>query len=85
MKSAMIRARMDEQVKAKAEKVLVTLGLSATEAITLFYKQIVLHRGIPFPVQIPNATTRRTFRKTEKGEDLERFEKSEELFKALDL
>jgi DNA-damage-inducible protein J len=85
MKNAMIRARMDEQVKEKAEKVLVALGLSATDAITLFYKQIILHRGIPFPVQIPNATTRRTFRKTEKGEELERFEKSEDLFKALDL
>ena len=69
-KTAMIRARMEPSIKHDAEAVFKTLGLSATEAITLFYKQVLLHRGLPFPVRIPNQTTERTMRKTLAGEDL---------------
>ena len=56
-KSAMIRARIKPDLKREVEGVFSDLGLSATEAITLFYKQIAIHRGLPFPVRIPNAAT----------------------------
>ncbi|HEX8199055.1 MAG TPA: type II toxin-antitoxin system RelB/DinJ family antitoxin, partial [Isosphaeraceae bacterium] len=61
-KTEMIRARVEPKLKAEAEKVLEELGLSATAAITLFYRQVVLHGGLPFGVMIPNARTRKTFR-----------------------
>ncbi len=56
-KTAMIRARMEPNLKHDAEEILHSLGLSTTEAITLFYKQIALQRGLPFAVKLPNEET----------------------------
>jgi DNA-damage-inducible protein J len=53
-KSAMIRARMNPQLKDEVDDILDELGLSATQAITLFYQQIRLQKGIPFDVRIPS-------------------------------
>ncbi len=56
-KTEMIRARIEPDLKQKAEGVLETLGMTPTEAITLFYKQVTLHHGLPFvsasPMQLP--------------------------------
>ncbi|MFA6168798.1 MAG: type II toxin-antitoxin system RelB/DinJ family antitoxin [Gemmatimonadaceae bacterium] len=71
-KSATVRARVAPQLKARAERVLEKLGLSATTAITLYYEQIVLRRGIPFDVALPNATTLRAMRDAESGRGLTR-------------
>ena len=56
-KTEMIRARVEPSLKHEAEEVFAALGLSATEAISLFYKQVSLHHGLPFEVKIPNAQT----------------------------
>ena len=56
-KTEMIRARVEPELKREAEKLFSSLGLSTTEAITLFYKQVTLHQGLPFAVRIPNAET----------------------------
>ena len=57
-KTAMIRARMEPDLKRDAEDVLAEVGLSPTEAIRIFYKQVALHKGLPFDVRVPNAATR---------------------------
>jgi len=56
-KSAMIRARIEPVLKNKAEKLLERLGLNATEAITLFYRQVLLQDGLPFEVIVPATET----------------------------
>lgn len=56
-KTETIRARVEPEIKHRAEAVLKNLGLSATEAITLFYHQIALQNGLPFQIKIPNALT----------------------------
>ena len=56
-KTAVISARIDPELKHGAEDVFKELGLTATEAITLFYKQVELERGLPFAVRIPNDVT----------------------------
>ena len=73
-KSKMIRARVEPALKHDAEAVLGKLGMSPTEAITLFYKQVTLYRGLPFPVRIPNAATRKALREARSRRNLERFE-----------
>src|SRR5664280_1278311 len=60
MKTATVRARLQPDLKEQAEGILARVGLTTTEAITLFYRQVVLHRGLPFAVRVPNRTTRRT-------------------------
>ncbi len=56
-KTAMIRARVEPELKREVDDVFTELGLSATEAITLFYKQVAIYRGLPFPVRVPSAAT----------------------------
>ncbi len=70
-KSAMIRPRVDPVLKDEVETLFEQLGLSATEAITLFYQQVRLNRKfLPFYVRIPNAMTQRTFAETDAGENI---------------
>lgn len=69
-KTETIRARVEPGLKQQAEAVLGELGLSATEAITLFYRQVTMHRGLPFEVKIPNAETVEALRQAEEGEGL---------------
>lgn len=54
-KTATIRARAEPDLKAEAEAVLAQLGLTPTQAITLYYREIVRERGIPFPLRLPGA------------------------------
>lgn len=52
-KTANLYARIEPDVKEQAENILATLGIPASNAITMFYKQIILNRGLPFEVKIP--------------------------------
>jgi len=51
----MIHARIDETTKQQAEEIFHSLGLTATQAIRLFYQQVTLRNGLPFEVRLPNA------------------------------
>ncbi len=52
-KSANLYARIEPEIKEQAENILNALGIPASNAINMFYKQIILHRGIPFDVTLP--------------------------------
>ena len=66
-KTAMIRARTEPGLKTAAEKILHKLGLSCSEAITLFFKQVTLRKAIPFDVALPNKATLKAIRDAEQG------------------
>lgn len=53
MKSVELCASIEPEVKEQAENILAALGISASNAINMFYKQIILNRGLPFEVRIP--------------------------------
>lgn len=53
-KSANLYARIEPDVKEQAESILAALGIPASNAITMFYKQIILQRGMPFEVKLPS-------------------------------
>lgn len=57
-KTEVIHARMTPELKHSVEAVLRKVGLSTTEAISLFFHQIVLTEGLPFAVRVPNKATR---------------------------
>ncbi len=82
-KTATIRARIQPELKDKAEYVFRRLGLSTTQAITLFYKQVELRGGLPFEVAIPNKITCRTFANTDAGRDLIVCEDTDDMFRKL--
>jgi len=83
-KTAVIHARVEPATKKKAESVLRKLGMSPTEAIRLFYRQICLRNGLPFPVVIPNEQTKKTLDKSVKGRDVEAFDTLDEMFESWD-
>lgn len=56
-KTALVQARMEPKLKAEADAILASLGINATTAITLFYSQMVRHRGIPIELKVPNDVT----------------------------
>lgn len=80
MKTAIIQARVEPDTKSKAERILRQLGMTPTEAIRVFYTQICLRGGLPFPVEIPNQLTTDTLSKSQRGEDVEEFSSLEEMF-----
>lgn len=52
-KSANLYARIEPGIKEQAENILTALGIPASNAITMFYKQIILQNGLPFEVKLP--------------------------------
>jgi DNA-damage-inducible protein J len=81
MKTSVVHARIEPQTKQKAEGVLRKLGLTPTEAIRIFYKQISLRGGLPFPIEIPNELTASTLEKSRRGKNIQEFESVEAMFK----
>lgn len=51
MKDAVVRARIDVELKAKAVRVLAACGLELSDAIRLFLQQVVAHQGVPFEIR----------------------------------
>jgi len=79
-KTGVIRARVEPELKAEAEGILQQLGLTASEAIRLFYRQITLREGLPFEVRLPNETTRKALLDADEGKDLTRYNNVAEMF-----
>jgi len=52
-----ISLRIDAQLKAEADMVLSQLGLSTSDFTRMALHQLVLRKGLPFAVVIPNAET----------------------------
>ncbi len=52
-KSANLYARIEPEVKEQAEEILSALGIPVSNAINMFYKQIIFQRGIPFELKVP--------------------------------
>lgn len=73
-KSANLYARIEPEVKEKAERILSTLGIPASSAINMFYKQIILQRGLPFEVKLPadSPADISTLSESELNEELEK-------------
>lgn len=82
-KTAVISARIDPELKHDAEGVFRELGLTATQAITLFYKQVEMERGLPFAVRVPNDATVQALEQARTRQGLESFNTLDDLFKEL--
>ncbi len=78
-KTRMIHARIDPQLKESAERVFSEIGISTTEAIRLFLKQVELYKGLPFPVSIPNAETTAAMMEANNPKGLNRYRSFREL------
>ena len=55
VKTANVNARIDANIKTRAEEILTRIGLPRSVAIDAFYRQIIMHGGIPFSLTIPES------------------------------
>lgn len=84
-KTASVHARVEPELKERAEQVFRELGLSTSQAITLFLRQVEMHRGLPFELRVPNEETRQAMQEvSERRDQLDRFDSAEEMLDALD-
>ncbi len=79
-----IQARVDAATKRRAKGILDALNITMSEAISMYLRQIIYHRGIPFEIRIPNDVTAQTLKKLEAGEDIAEFDSVDKLFEELD-
>ena len=84
-KTEVVRARINPELKRNVEVLLSKLGLTTTQAITLFFQQMELRNGLPFPVELPNEETQDVFEKTDRGEELVECEDADDMFKKLNI
>ena len=56
-KDAVFSSRIDSHLKAEGDAILNSLGIKPSQALTMFYTQVVSHRGLPFDLKIPNEET----------------------------
>ena len=56
-KTTAITVRLDPKLKKEAQAILNELGLTTSQAVSLFFKQVSLNKGLPFAVEIPNEHT----------------------------
>ena len=84
-KTATVRARIEPDLKSDVEFLFKKLGLSTTEAINLFYRQVKLRKGLPFNVAIPNTTTTNVFKDTDAECNLIHCDNADDLFDKLGL
>ena len=82
-KSTAISARINPELKQNVEQIFRELGLSASQAITLFYRQVELQHGLPFEVKLPNSITVEALRQAEARDNLQSFENASDLFEDL--
>ena len=52
-KTANVLARVEPDVKEKAEAIMAQLGIPASVVINMLYKQIIMTKSIPFSLSIP--------------------------------
>ena len=84
-----IFARVEPEIKEQAENVLEQLGISMSNAVDMFLRQVILHNGIPFEVKIPkseplsySSLTKEQFDKMDYKERVSLFESSPEVYQS---
>lgn len=74
-----VRARIEPELKSEAEAILRQVGLSSSEAMRLFMIHVVLMKGLPFELKIPNSQTIEAIEELEAGKGI-KANSLEELF-----
>lgn len=84
-KTATVTVRLDPKVKKAAQKILDRLGITTSQAVTMYFKQISEEQGLPFRPHIPNRETERVMAEAYAGKNLKSFDNLEDLLKDLGL
>ncbi len=64
-KTATLNIRTDPDIKAQAERLYQSFGITLTDAVNIFLRKSVMEGGLPFEMKHPNADTLAAMRETE--------------------
>jgi DNA-damage-inducible protein J len=78
--AAVIHARIDSTTKEATERVLSDFGLTPTEAIRLFYRQIAMRGEFPLELRVPNSITAAALSEADRGKELETYSSTDDLY-----
>lgn len=84
---ARISSRIDADLKREADAILAEIGMKPSQAIALFYTQIVRQRGIPLSLKVPNEALEEAMREARDPEfkrQATAYGSAREMFDALD-
>ena len=86
MATTMVHIRMNEEVRSRAAAALEAMGLSVSDAVRVFLTRVATEQRIPFPLEVPNATTRAAFLEGDKilSQHKARYTSPEALFESLE-
>jgi len=84
-KTAVITIRIEPEIKEEAENILAQLGLTMSQAMSMYVRQLVLRRGLPFTVNIPNQETMEAIQESLEPEWLPGFDNLDDLFADLEI
>jgi DNA-damage-inducible protein J len=68
MTNTVVRARIDDKVKAEAAVVLASIGLTVSDAFRLMMMRIAKDKALPFEPLVPNAETIEAMKAARRGE-----------------
>lgn len=82
MSNSQTNMRLDDELKTAAKPILKQLGLDLSSYTSMALSQLVLRKGLPFEVKIPNAETQAAL--DEPREQGMKFSSPQEMFDYLD-
>ena len=85
MTGTAMTVRIDPEIKNKAAEYLKQMGLTTSEATRLFLHSVVLHKGLPFDLRIPNDETTQAIKEAKTGKETVKHSSADELFNDLGL
>ncbi len=83
-KTAIVNTRIEPKLKNEVENIFAQLGLTTTQAVTLFFAHVKNYRGLPFELRLPNETTQRAIEQARKRKGLMKFHSVKELLTDLE-
>ena len=85
MTGTAMTVRIDPDIKNKAAEYLKQMGLTTSEATRLFLHSVVLHKGLPFDLRLPNEETITAIKEVKEGKNVIKHASPKELFDDLGL
>jgi len=82
-KDTAIRIRINQRTKNNAENILRSMGMTMSQAITIYLVQIIANRSIPFNIEAPNKETVKVIKEARVGKGLVRSKNINALFDEL--
>jgi DNA-damage-inducible protein J len=84
MATTMVHIRVDQKMKQRATKTLAAMGMSMSDAVRMLLVRVVAEKALPFDVKVPNATTVKAMRASDKGQG-KRHKSADAMFENLEI